>query len=309
LYTIVHDESDDPIASLAVLDKLSECARKGASSHARMFALVASFDLEVERGDDLVLERLDGEMQENQVSLRRLRTTAILPAQALRAAWLRDFSSAYAMLAGTAPEQSASEQRALRAAETALYACAAGLHEEGEAALRDATAVLEASDSSTKRTIRARLFVALTELVRGHDANAHRHLLEAERALTPGMPRLRALTHAIRTMYRVRLGQSDAETLTAALERLRSVHFGGLARLLLALPMTAGESGYGSLTPAEREILQLLAKGASTKEVANQTGRSPHTVDTHIRSICRKLSCSGRREAVALATSQGWVQA
>jgi DNA-binding CsgD family transcriptional regulator len=89
---------------------------------------------------------------------------------------------------------------------------------------------------------------------------------------------------------------------------LRSQHFGGIARLLAVLPLGATETGYGGLTPAEREILQMLAKGASTKEVAGRTGRSPHTVDTHIRSICRKLSCRGRREAVALATSQGWVQ-
>jgi DNA-binding CsgD family transcriptional regulator len=30
-------------------------------------------------------------------------------------------------------------------------------------------------------------------------------------------------------------------------------------------------------------------------------------VDTHIRSICRKLNCSGRREAIAIATGAGWV--
>jgi len=47
---------------------------------------------------------------------------------------------------------------------------------------------------------------------------------------------------------------------------------------------------------------------ALLREVAGSTGRSPHTVDTHIRSICRKLECRGRREAIALATSRGWVQ-
>jgi DNA-binding CsgD family transcriptional regulator len=86
--------------------------------------------------------------------------------------------------------------------------------------------------------------------------------------------------------------------------------FGGYAALLDRLPLGASgeQAAFGSLTPAEREILLLLAKGASTKDVANRTARSPHTVDTHIRSICRKLGCNGRREAVALATNQGWVQ-
>ncbi|MBV8751069.1 MAG: helix-turn-helix transcriptional regulator [Candidatus Eremiobacteraeota bacterium] len=126
------------------------------------------------------------------------------------------------------------------------------------------------------------------------------------------MRRLRALAHAVRAAARVQLEQADPAALTAALERLRAEHVGGLARLIAALPFAAtGEAAgnYARLTPAEREILQLLAKGASTKDVAARTGRSPQTVDTHIRSICRKLSCSGRREAVAIATGAGWVVA
>jgi DNA-binding CsgD family transcriptional regulator len=109
-------------------------------------------------------------------------------------------------------------------------------------------------------------------------------------------------------MARVQLEQVDPAALTASLERLRAEHFGGIARLLAALPLARVEgAGYAQLTPSEREILQLLAKGASTKDVAGKTGRSPQTVDTHIRSICRKLNCSGRREAVAIATAAGWV--
>ena len=111
-------------------------------------------------------------------------------------------------------------------------------------------------------------------------------------------------------MYRTRLGQNDGAVLDGALERMRAENFGGIARLLEALPLRDPEQfGYAALTGAERDILQLLAKGASSKDIAQQTGRSPHTVDTHVRAICRKLQCSGRREAIALATGAGWVQA
>jgi DNA-binding CsgD family transcriptional regulator len=186
---------------------------------------------------------------------------------------------------------------------------AAGLHEQGERELEFAVKALDAGPASAKDVIRARLLLALAELVRGHDSAAHRYLTEAEHSLTAAMPRWRCFAHAVRTMYRLQLGQCDEAAFDAALERLRDQQFGGFARLLSALPSAAGEGGYAALTPAEREILHLLAKGASTKEVASRTGRSPHTVDTHIRSICRKLSCSGRRAAVALATSRGWVEA
>lgn len=309
LYTIVRDTADDPIESLKVLEHLNECARKGASVHARLFAIAAAYEIEAERGDDEALAKIDAQIQEHQAMLPRLQTTAVVSADALRAAWQGDFAGAYAMLSGTALEQSTSEQRALRAAEAALYATAAGHHDDGERELREASQALESTQPSNNHAVRARLFMALTHLLRGHDAAAHRLLSETERALGPGAGRMRALVNGVRVFYRLRLGQADEQHVAAALERMRSEHFGGMARLLDALPLGSAQTAYATLTAAEREVLQLLAKGASTKDVAARTGRSPHTVDTHIRSICRKLSCSGRREAIALASSQGWVEA
>ncbi|MBV8642598.1 MAG: helix-turn-helix domain-containing protein [Candidatus Eremiobacteraeota bacterium] len=312
LYTVVNDEDDDPIATLAILDRLDECARKGASRQARVFGVVAAYAIEVERGDDAALERLDRALDDERAAPAAARAQALLPAYALRAAWERDFVRAHTLLAGTALAQATEERRALRAAEIALYAFAAGAHDDGDAALRAALDALSRCARTTPRTVRVLLTAALAELVRGHATSAHRHLAEAERRTTPAMRRLRALAHAVRAAARVQLEQADPAALAAALERLRAEHVGGLARLIAALPFAAtGEAAgnYARLTPAEREILQLLAKGASTKDVAARTGRSPQTVDTHIRSICRKLSCSGRREAVAIATGAGWVVA
>lgn len=309
LYTIVRDTGDDPIESLSILDRLIECARKGASLHASLFALAAAYEVEAERGDDTALAEIDAQLAQHQAMLPRLQTTAVVSAQALRAAWSADFAGAYAMLAGTAREQSTSEQQALRAAEAALYATAAGLQDEAASELAAAAQALESAQPSNKHAILARLFLALAHLLRGHDAAAHRPLAEAERVIGPAMTRIRAFAHAVRAMYRLQLGQAEEQHVQAALERMRGEHFGGFARLLTALPLGSAQTAYSTLTPAEREVLQLLAKGASTKDVAAKTGRSPHTVDTHIRSICRKLSCSGRREAVALASSRGWVEA
>jgi len=305
MYALVSGDDDDPIGALAVLDKLEECARKGASRQVRVFGAVESYAIEVDRDDEAAVERLERELLDDDATARS--HGALLPAHALRASWEGDFRRAYELLAGTAERQEVDERRALRAAETALYAFAAGLNAEGDESLRYAAAALERCKPSP-RAVRAELTLALSELVRGRSSAAHRHLAEAERKLTPQMRRLRVLANAVKAMVRVQLHQADPAALTAALERLRAEHFGGLARLLAALPVArAEEAGYAQLTPSEREILQLLAKGASTKDVAAKTGRSPQTVDTHIRSICRKLNCSGRREAIAIATAAGWV--
>ena len=305
LYAVASGDDDDPIAALAVLDKLQECARKGASLQVRIFGIVESYAIEVDRNDEAAIERLERELLDDEAMARM--HGALLPAHALRAAWEGDFGRAYELLAGTAERQEVDERRALRAAEAGLYAFSAGLSAEGEESLRYAVAALERCKPSP-RSLRAQLTVALAEFVRGRASAGHRQLADAERKLTPQMRRLRVFAGAVRAMERVQLEQADPATLAAALERLRAEHFGGLARMLAALPVARlEEPGYAQLTPSEREILQLLSKGASTKDVAAKTGRSPQTVDTHIRSICRKLNCSGRREAIAIATGAGWV--
>ncbi|MBV8602317.1 MAG: hypothetical protein JO359_12200, partial [Candidatus Eremiobacteraeota bacterium] len=309
LYTITYDETDDPVACLAILDKLLECAGKGASEQARAFGLIASYGLEAERGDEAALERLDAIVRQSHALPERARAEALLPAQALRVAWSGDFARAFELLEGTIDRQTGLERRAARAAEVALYAAAAHLDEAADRAIATATAALDASGAPapTARWARAHLLVALSELLLGRVAAANRRLGQAERAQGSSR-RVRALAHALRVVSRLAVGQQQNRTeFDAAVEQLRAEQFGGIARLLATLSFRRdGEAGFASLTPAEREILELLERGASTKQIAERTERSPRTVDTHIRSICTKLSCNGRREAVAIATGAGW---
>lgn len=309
LYAILYNETTDPIGLLKILDTLGEYARKGGSEQTRLFGLIASYDLEVERGEDTALEALDRELAQSHAALPLASNEMLVPSRALRETWSGNFAGAFTLIRSSAPAQRNEERHAVAASLAALCAFAAGMPDEGDAAVREASELFEHITGSSMQTIRARLFLALAEMQRGRAREAHRHIAAAELGLSPSMQQLRAFAQAVRAAYRARLAQSDDSAWPAALERLRAVHFGGIARMLAALPAGgASADGYSSLTPAEREILQLLALGASSKEVGSKTGRSPQTVDTHIRSMCRKLGCSGRREAVALATSSGWVQ-
>lgn len=95
------------------------------------------------------------------------------------------------------------------------------------------------------------------------------------------------------------------ELLTA----IREVHRGGspmtshIARKVVASfqqaapPTSAAEN---SLSPREREVLELLAKGYLYKEIADALSISYDTVHTHIRRIYEKLHVRSRTEAVAL---------
>jgi DNA-binding CsgD family transcriptional regulator len=134
-------------------------------------------------------------------------------------------------------------------------------------------------------------------------------LTQVKRELNPTMPRLEALANCGTMLYRAALGQVEPALVAGALERLRAEQFGGIARLLEAIPFPQSESGgYASLSSTEREILHLLVAGGSTRDMAVRTSRSPRTIDAHVRSICKKLNCRSRRAAVALAIGSGWVQ-
>lgn len=310
LYTIVYDDEDDPLESLILLERLIECARKGGSVQTRLYGLMASFEIQAERGDDIAIERLEREMERAAGTLMQTRAETLLPARAMRSASEGDFQHAFALLDGTGESQANPERRALRESEIALYAYASGQTDQAEAARERAARALAQCANVSRRTTRTRVMLGLADLIRGHSSTAHRFLSEAERAGSIRSRRLRSLVTTARALYRLTLDQVDAEDVEAALERLRSDQFGGLARMLEALPLApAGErGGYALLTPSERRILSALARGGTSKDIGVASGRSAQTVDTHIRSICRKLQCSGRREAVALAIRSGWVE-
>jgi DNA-binding NarL/FixJ family response regulator len=61
------------------------------------------------------------------------------------------------------------------------------------------------------------------------------------------------------------------------------------------------------LSPRETEILQMIAYGSTTKEVASKLKISPHTVKTHLERIFEKLRANDRAEAVAIALRRGLV--
>jgi DNA-binding NarL/FixJ family response regulator len=68
----------------------------------------------------------------------------------------------------------------------------------------------------------------------------------------------------------------------------------------------SGDLGHG-LTSRELEVLQALATGASTIEVARELYVSPKTAKNHIAHIYAKLGVSSRTQAIAKALRQGIV--
>jgi DNA-binding NarL/FixJ family response regulator len=61
------------------------------------------------------------------------------------------------------------------------------------------------------------------------------------------------------------------------------------------------------LTERELEVLQLVARGLSNKEIARAIGRTSETVKIHLKNIFAKLGVSDRTQAVTLALDRGLI--
>jgi DNA-binding NarL/FixJ family response regulator len=63
------------------------------------------------------------------------------------------------------------------------------------------------------------------------------------------------------------------------------------------------------LTPRETEVLQLMADGVATEDIAGQLKVSPYTLRTHVQNILTKLGVHSKLEALAFAIRHGKVTA
>jgi DNA-binding NarL/FixJ family response regulator len=95
------------------------------------------------------------------------------------------------------------------------------------------------------------------------------------------------------------------EQLAAA---VRAVHRG---LVVLGVPLAPGwfpsrPAGEGPrLTPREREVLALLARGLGNKQIAWELSVSEHTVKYHVSSLYAKLGAGSRTEALRLGIERG----
>ena len=69
----------------------------------------------------------------------------------------------------------------------------------------------------------------------------------------------------------------------------------------------ADDAGIARLTPREREVVVLIARGFTYRETAAELGMAVKTLENHIHSIFEKLGIASRHELSAIAYGTGFV--
>jgi DNA-binding NarL/FixJ family response regulator len=83
----------------------------------------------------------------------------------------------------------------------------------------------------------------------------------------------------------------------------RAVRMVGLGMTVFQ-PQSDGDAA-ASLSPREREVLDLIASGSTNREIAAALHLSPHTIHEHTSSLYRKLGARNRADAVQRANRAG----
>jgi HD-GYP domain-containing protein (c-di-GMP phosphodiesterase class II) len=122
-------------------------------------------------------------------------------------------------------------------------------------------------------------------------ADSYRARLE----LRPHRPAFSPADAATALRDDVKQGRLDADAVDAVLE---AAGHGGARRR---------RTQVGGLTDREVEVLALVAKGQSIKEIAGTLTISPKTADAHIQHIYTKLGVSTRAGATLFAVQNGLV--
>jgi len=125
---------------------------------------------------------------------------------------------------------------------------------------------------------------------------------------------LTAYTDEARVIAALRAGAVSFVRKDAQPEYLLSVIRAAAAGQALLDPALAGQIFHHSVNPPldplslrEQEVLRLVARGKTNREIASQLILGEETVKTHVASILSKLCLRNRAQIAAYALKQGWI--
>jgi len=117
--------------------------------------------------------------------------------------------------------------------------------------------------------------------------------------LAPGQPAGVALVHT-NISELLPLPRAELGTISEGVEG--AIGSAITKQLADMLAPSRDDGGLAGLTNRQKDVLRLMGKGKSNKEIARSIGRSQETVKVHVAAILRQLDVKNRTEAALLAS-------
>src|SRR6266403_2199064 len=135
--------------------------------------------------------------------------------------------------------------------------------------------------------------------------------LDAAREIQQACPRARAILLTIHTEDHYVLETQAAADLVRAISEVQkgAVYLSpGVSQTVVQAYLTKAELPPDLLTPRERQVLQLVAEGNTTKQVAKLLGITQKTAESHRTRIMEKLDVHETASLVRYAVRRGLIQ-
>lgn len=238
LFELAHAIECDPVEALRYIELVADSAAKSGDVKVRVWAIMGALCNEAERGNMRAVRALEEALGAVDVVQNPDETSlALLPMEAMRAAWSRDFARAHALLVESAEVQATPDRRAMRFAEVALYAAAAGMRDQARDGIDSADWALNDAAPATRYALQAQAYLVLACALSSSAERAQARLerLEAKQITLPVA--IEALFRAARAIVKNWAGVPNHGEVLDALAAMRAAHLGGIAELFEALPL------------------------------------------------------------------------
>jgi ATP/maltotriose-dependent transcriptional regulator MalT len=292
------------VRAVAFAKQLTSCAERAGNLAMRIMGLNAQLELAVESGDFEAAESVEGRLLNLPDSRTNRDSLPICIARGLLCLSRNEGRRAAVLVAGAQDRNMSPAERAYRDVFAGALQLIEG-HRDDAQAVTKRPLLLEATEDFVNRR-----YAALTYAFRGVLLWALDRPAQARRAFaqdTTFLPeRDHVLIEALRAVTALPHPLPNPSAFDWICELLHSASLDGYALLLRKL--AEREAAHVTLTPSEIETLRAFNElGQTTAQIAEHLGKSYHTVDTQVKSIIRKLGCSGRAEALTYARKQGWL--
>jgi DNA-binding CsgD family transcriptional regulator len=275
--------------------RVVEASRRAGDESFEIGAMAAQCEIAAEHGDAEMLKRHRDEVLVRALPEQYHFRFILTLSELLFSSWMHEFAAARAsaaVLADVAGEGRG--ERAISLALISLIALADGDDATARASARRALSVstalrgeilppYEIRNVAVARALAATACVLMGDELRGRRALAVRSL--APYAIARDLTAVLAGRHWEDVPQRSR----------------------GFARLVAAVRDAMARRRRGLLTPAELEVLKMLADGQTAGEIAARTKRSVNTIRAHRNAILAKLDAKTTLEAINVARRAGFV--